>query len=224
MITRFKKYLITESPDELRNDNKIYSFSAKDAKAFFINVNSDHTKVEKLFMSAYGKAHGDIKYWGSNKAYAGRLWVKKKVMAFWIYPNEILFRDIVKKIEEKLNIKIFNNGWKIEIIKTDDVPGQKGGIKRKEFDPNQDNYYYYFGSRHGNWMTKYELIPVEEYAGSEDVPEEEYLMHLKKWQDKEKDKKPGEINVIGFGSDKTAWDRPHNIKYRHTIYQENNNQ
>ena len=46
-------------------------------------------------------------------------------------------------------------------------------------------------------------------------------MHLKKWQDKEKEKKSGEQKVIGFGSDKTAIDRPHNIKYRQTIYQEN---
>ena len=44
---------------------------------------------------------------------------------------------------------------------------------------------------------------------------------MKKWQDKEKEKKPGEIKVTGFGSDKTAIDRPHNIKYRQIIYKEN---
>ena len=41
------------------------------------------------------------------------------------------------------------------------------------------------------------------------------------WQEKDKLKK--EKGVHGFGSDKTAWDRPHNIKYRRAIYQENKN-
>jgi hypothetical protein len=29
--------------------------------------------------------------------------------------------------------------------------------------------------------------------------------------------------VKGFGSDKTGWDKPHNIKYKQAIYQENKN-
>ena len=70
-------------------------------------------------------------------------------------------------------------------------------------------------------MKKREIISIEEYIGSENQSEEDYNMHLKKWQDKEKEKKPGEQKVIGFGSDKTAIDRPHNIKYRQIIYKEN---
>ena len=35
------------------------------------------------------------------------------------------------------------------------------------------------------------------------------------WKEKQK------LNINNFGSSKTAWDKPHNIKYRQAIYQEN---
>ena len=151
------------------------------------------------------------------KSYAGRLWTKAKILSFWVYPNEILFVSIIKAIEKRLDIKIFNNGWKIQVIKNDD--------KIKKRDPNDDDEFnngdFYMGTRYTFNKKNEIIIPVEEYIGSEDQSEEDYNIHLKKWQDKEKEKKSGEQKVIGFGSDKTAIDRPHNIKYRQTIYQEN---
>ena len=88
---------------------KRYSYKDSDARAFFITVNSDHTKVEKLYIGDEDDWHYDLKC-GENeeKMYPGRLWLKGKIMAFWIYPNEVLFIDIIKKLEKKLRKKIFN--------------------------------------------------------------------------------------------------------------------
>ena len=40
------------------------------------------------------------------------------------------------------------------------------------------------------------------------------------WKEKALAKKQGELNMKGWGSDKTAWDSPHNIQWRQAIYQE----
>ncbi len=223
MITKFDKFdLITESPDQLSIRNKkgdykyASSFERRDAKPFFVEVNSDHTEVKKLHTGTYQSYHSDIKfpYFGGDRAYAGRLWKKLKVISFWVYPNEKLFVQIIKALENKLKTKIFNNGWQIEIIRTDQ------GIKRKETPVPGGWNDYYVGSRFSKKENQ-ELIPVEEYAGSENQPEELRMQHLMNWEEKNKIKK--EKGVKGFGSSKTAWDKPHNIKYRQTIYQENNN-
>ena len=133
-------------------------------------------------------------------------------MSFWVYPNEKLFKSIIHSIEEKLGIKMFNNDWKIEVYKSGG-----GEINRQEFDRNKGADDYYSNNYYGNR----EVIPIEEYAGSEDAPEEEKIAHLMNWQEKEKLKK--ERGVKGFGSGKTAWDKPHNIKWRQAIYQEKKN-
>ena len=223
MITEFKKYnLIKESPDKIelvqKNGNiKYIKFDRKDARPFFVIVNDDHTEVDNIFIGKKRDWHSDMNEYIEEKSYAGRLWTKAKILSFWVYPNEILFVSIIKAIEKRLDIKIFNNGWKIQVIKNDD--------KIKKRDPNDDDEFnngdFYMGTRYTFNKKNEIIIPVEEYIGSEDQSEEDYNIHLKKWQDKEKEKKSGEQKVIGFGSDKTAIDRPHNIKYRQTIYQEN---
>ena len=205
---------IKESPDHVYYKGTSYYNSSDKAIPFYFDVNEDHTKVEKIYIGEPGEYHGDIKNNGwDNKVYPGRLWHDGKLMAFWVYPNETLFKSMVRAIEYKLNIKIFNNGWKIEIQEF------YGTIKRRKFDTAFNVDYYYNDGGYSNANIK--IIPIEDFAGSEPVPEEEYFQHLKKWQDKEKDKKKGEIKVVGFGSDKTAIDKPHNIKWRQALHQEN---
>jgi hypothetical protein len=217
MITKFENFLITESPDNLRHNKKSLHYRDGDAIPFFVttNKNKNHTEVKKLYMdeNKFGIMHGDIPgRHPNNRAYPGRIWLKSKVMSFWVYPNEKLFKSIIHKIEEKLGIKMFNNGWQIEVYKSG-----TGEINRREFDKNQGADQYYYNDYNG----KRDVVPIEEYAGSEDAPEEEKIAHLMNWQEKEKLKK--EKGVHGFGSDKTSWDRPHNIKWRQAIYQENKN-
>ena len=219
MITKFEKYLIKESPDGIKYHGTKMEYEDYDASPFFVEVNDDHTEVKRIFIGDNGTSHAEIPYNNGEAYYPGRVWVddRNKMMSFWVYPNEILFKSILKNLEKELNIKIFNNNWKIEVIKTDDE------VEKTYFDPSIvtliDKEDYYFDGFY-NGGKKREIISIEEYIGSENQSEEDYNMHLKKWQDKEKEKKPGEQKVIGFGSDKTALDRPHNIKYRQKIYQE----
>jgi hypothetical protein len=224
MITRFDKFnLIKESPDHVGIRGKMrktLSHSDQDAKAFVCEVNDDHTKCEKVFISEYSGIHSDIKDFNiygtpENKCYPGRLWRRKKVMSFWTYPNAILFKDIIKQLEKKLKTKIFNNNWRIEVLK--DCNDE---ISINEFDPITIDDY--FAERTLNYCSSV-LIPVEEYVESENFSEEEKAMHMLNWKEKQKAKKSGKLNLHGFGSAKTAWDKPHNIKYRRTIYQENKN-
>ena len=191
---------------------KRYSYKDSDARAFFVTVNSDHTKVEKLYIGGEGDCHKDLEYdEDEEKMYPGRLWLKGKIMAFWIYPNEVLFADIIKKLEKELRRKIFNNRWRIEVIE------KKNKIKRKKYKGEDEDYY---GTNHEYGQSHYKIIPLDNYIGSENPPEEAKIQHLMNWKEKALAKKQGELNMKGWGSDKTAWDSPHNIQWRQAIYQE----
>lgn len=209
MITKFNQYkLITEDPDYIYiNDDESYSLSEDDALPFLCSVNKDETKVKQIYLGSYGDYHSSIndELPRNKRAYPGRLWLNGKILSFWVYPNVELFKSIIRSLENELNIKIFNNGWRMEIIR-------KGGeIKRKK---DYEDLYMNTGG-----YEDAEIIPIEEYVGSEDFPEELRIQHMMNWKEKEEAIKKGELKVIG-GSHKTAWDAPHNIKYRQAIYQE----
>ena len=182
---------------------------------FFVTVNSDHTKVEKLYIGGEGDWHKDLEYdEDEEKMYPGRLWLKGKIMAFWIYPNEVLFADIIKKLEKELRRKIFNNRWRIEVIE------KKNKIKRKKYKGEDEDYY---GTNHEYGQSHYKIIPLDNYIGSENPPEEAKIQHLMNWKEKQLAKKQGKLDTKGWGSDKTAWDSPHNLPWRQAIYQEKKN-
>jgi hypothetical protein len=224
MITRFDKFnLIKESPDQLEidaidADDEGESFNCNDADAipFFASVDENHSRILRINIGKYGSWHNAIPFRGKNKAFAGRLWENSKIMSFWVYPNVELFKQIIKKLEKKLGLKIFNNGWRLEVVIDDD----SGDINRVEYDPDiKDEDEDFFFRPDDQMYGDNKIIPIEEYVGSEDQPEELMIQHMLSWQEKEKLKK--EKGVKGFGSAKTAWDKPHNIKYRRAIYQEN---
>lgn len=211
MITSFNKYqLITEDPDHVNDKSNRKTLNAEDDEAipFSCDITSNHKNINNIFFGRSGQYHTNItKNEKGERAYPGRLWLKSKVIAFWVYPDDEMFKMIIKKIEEKKKIQIFNNGWRMEVQK------KRGKIKKKKFRPNDDLYLNDGG--YENAM----LIPIEEYAGSPDVPQEQLMMHLMKWQDREKLK--GSAKTKNWGSDKTSWDAPKNLPYRQTIYQEN---
>ena len=216
MITKFKNYLITENPDKINLGWEYVEYDNDDALPFFCTVNSDHTEVNKMYIGEYGKAHNRIKYDGNfeDKAYPGRLFFDNKVMSFWVYPNEKLFVSIIKKLEQFLDVKLFNDGWRIEIIENNN-----GDIEKMKFDPKKSCNYF-----DGDyWGNKNRLIPIEEYVVSENVPEEQKILHMMNWKEKELAKKRGELDIKGWGSNKTAWDSPNNLPWRQAIYQEKKN-
>ena len=212
MIITFKNYKLNENPDTILYNGKTLYCMDGESIPIYITVNSDHTKVKEMFFGEWGGYHSSVGYEDKDRMYPCRLWTKSKIMTFWIYPNEILFVSMIEKIEEVMHIKIFNNDWKIEVLKgrTDNE------IKRKNI--NKDSQY--FSATFGGGGGRTAFIPVEEYAGSENVPEEEKIQHLMNWKEKELAKKAGKLHFKGWGSDKTAWDSSHNLPWRQAMYQE----
>jgi hypothetical protein len=209
MITNFKYYLITENPDILYTDNEKY-YVNDDSIPFFAGVKDD--KVVSVYVGDRGSNHSDSKVKMSkdeHEAYPGRLWLSGKIMSFWVYPNEKDFRTIINGLEKLLNIKIFKNGWQIEIV-------EKGGEIQKK-DSGADYYYSDYNNSDYN-----DIISLDYYTGSNDVPEEVRLRHLMNWKEKESMYKSGKISRGKFGSSMVAFDQPRNIKYRHALYQEKN--
>jgi hypothetical protein len=217
MITKFKNYLIKESPDTVEIDgDRDLRYYDSDAVVFACKANEDQTELEELEVSGGGEMHEDSGLDSDDEwSYPGRLWLNSKIITFWVYPNDILFKQIIKKLEEKLNIKIFNNNWKIEVIK------REGEVFKREYSEEDIENYYYDERQLDD---ESELIPVEDYAGSEDFSDLQKQMHLMSWKEKQKLKEKGVKLAPGFGSDRTAWDKPRNLKYRQTIYQEKKNQ
>jgi hypothetical protein len=126
---------------------------------------------EKLKLGANSSNHCDIIDRCDNMQYPGRLWKDSKIITFWVFPDKNIFQKMCSSFEKE-HIKILNNGWLI-VINTID-----GEIKIKNSD--DDKYYEV------DWEDELdnEIIPVEDYVGSEDAPEEDYLMHLQKPIDK----------------------------------------
>ena len=69
-----------------------------------------------------------------------------------------------------------------------------------------------------------DLVPIENYIGSLDQPEEQKLWHLMNAEEKRIAKLQGKApDFRGWGSDMTAWDGPNPLWWRQAKYQENNN-
>jgi len=219
MITDFKKFqLIKETPDNVRDKDNYYGYEDSDAIPFSCDVNSYHTEVKKVYVGAKGIMHEDIPYMGKNPQYIGRLWLKSKIISFWVYPIDNLFKNIIEKLEKKLGIKILNNGWRIEVFK------KNGETLKSEYDKKLDIDNYFFNIDYKvDYGAKSSIIPIEDYVGSESPSEEEKLWHLMNAEEKKKATKIGKKPEIFGGSNLTAWDSPKNIIWRQARYQENIN-
>lgn len=83
--------------------------------------------------------------------YSGRIFLKDKIVTFWEFPkNKEHLKEIIKDIEKEEEIKIWNNGYKIEIINDkyeDKFLKNKWGTK----EPKEEKYLQY--------------IPLENYKG-----------------------------------------------------------
>lgn len=218
MIKIFEKFkLITESPDKVTYSGKILHAESNDARAFLFTINPNNT-VKDTYISDVGIYHSEwidnINVQQEQRAYPGRLWENHKLISFWVYPNEKLFIDIIENIQKELGIIIFNNGWKIEILKM-----KNGNIVKSDIDVEDK----YFGDIDDDDDMILEIIPIEEYVGSMQFSEEEKQWHMMNAEEKQKAKKLGLApNIKGWGSYKTGWDSNNPITLRYKKFQENN--
>jgi hypothetical protein len=181
---------LNENPDEialprLNSDgsdsgfvNKI-RWSGQDSRAFgyigkemFITTDSDtHGDLAQTI----GQFHPELRKHLSTLdrpdfKYAGRLFLRSKIITFWEFPTAARFKKVLSDIENASTsprVKLWNNGWRIEVV-------DKGG---KIYRPKKGNWR---GKKMGNWRVDasdifgksmpnatVKFIPVEEYVGSE---------------------------------------------------------
>ena len=194
---------MNESPDYIDKYKNFYQNS--DALPIIAWLNEDGVYVG---IGEYGCSHSSVKK-PSNLGfkysieYSGRLFTYNKVMSFWKYPDKETFIEIINKLEKKLKKKLWNNDWKIEILLVDNkIPIDLPYNGMSEYDKD---------------TSKYEIIPIEDYLKSEDMPDELRKIHLMSWAEKDSLRKAGKDPLKYYKS--LGKEKP--LAYKQAIYQEN---
>ena len=166
-----------------------FPFLYKNNKVFLGDVRTRHSDLALKYdidMKEY-----DSRFYDDKKDYiAGRLYMDIKIISFWSYPTILEFNDIIDLIENKLNIKIWNNGWKIEIYKG----------------TNKEDFSGVFPDNFDDYLKIFSQIPIENYVGSKNQPDEIYQQHILSPMKKKKTKSfkqhqikyklPGEPEIV----------------------------
>ena len=147
---------IYESPEEISLPNLTYNWKGeainhnekkspwledRDAYPFFI---IDGNLVIGKRSDVHGMPAAEER---SSGYYPGRIWLKRKLMSFWEYPDRDTFLEIMRKLEDHFSINILaDSKWMVEIIES-----------------NSENNPWRSVS---NDIIKTQLIPCREYARS----------------------------------------------------------
>jgi hypothetical protein len=122
----------------------------------------------------------------------GRIWLDKKIISFWKYPTKDEFKEIIKKLEENFKTKIWNSGFKVELIDIIDYDPNE----EYEYDPLGASFSVVYDSEGMGVHSEFIFIPIEEYEGE--------MFKIKGINTKQHIKSP--LNkqmkfIKGFGSD-----------------------
>ena len=190
-----------ESPYRITVNGKYYKVTGENTYPFEVVINKSNGKIIDVIISNVPSMyHGDDEYtdgfmcgdpgdkvnWNDTlphydvpwkKAYPGRLFLIPKVITFWSYPSSEELKQIIEIIEKKKDIKIYDNGWKIEVYKQ--------GIENSGKKRYKNNYNRTFNSK---------IIPIERFISSKKPSEKERLQHTKSPLQKKN------IVTKGFGS------------------------
>lgn len=187
-IIAVKESLIKESPDNIWHPKKgefeVKSGNSK-SYSFEVIVDNDTREIKDVLVAKEPNLyHGEDsitggRSWGyANQTYAdnddkktypfdwvkvypGRLFMKPKVITFWVYPSVEELKTIIRIIEKKLKRQLVGKGWSIEVY-----PEGMENAGQQEYSNNYDR------------DQKSEMIPIEKFVGSRNSPEKEYLQHL----------------------------------------------
>jgi len=205
----------------MKTNNSFYPVLFENPNAVYydkVGTVVDWTQVRSLAFSYYGgmmyigsgrSTHLDLykQYNGTDELaksregrgkYAGRVYTSLKIISFWEFPeNKKVLQQILNDIEEETSIH-FDNSWRVEV-------------------PLNYNNTASWGTWHPSKNSQ-EFVPIDKYDGGFSRSEEEMKQkHIMSPIEKEAIKKKHPV-LAGFGSDKTAWDSPNNIKVRQTKY------
>jgi hypothetical protein len=166
-----KENMLKENPDSINAGDMYAYYRTPGAHAFgFYNG--------KVYIGDEGRTHYQIKvdllYRGekftpdewkkfpndrSKYKHSGRLWMREKLISFWNYPVENQIKNIISKLEKAVGTKMWNNGWRIEII-------DKGGKIYRPTKKQQGERGWGVGKELGK-DKDVRLIPLEDYQGSQ---------------------------------------------------------
>jgi len=175
-ITMYQEKM-NESPDHIDKYNLTYKNDY--AIPFIGHLQGDDVIVA---IGEGGETHDSISIKGFKwvddncRNYSGRLWLNKKIISFWNYPNREVFVKIIDELEEKLKLKIWNKKWTIETVFFD---------KNTPIDRQVPDW------RMVNGTSDVQIISIENYMKSEDVPDEERQLHLMSSAEKDMLRKAG---------------------------------
>jgi len=152
-------------------------------KNIIVGKNDNHPNIYFSYGNQTTDKGGDIGLVYYN--YAGRFWVKEKIISFWEYPEtKQKLDEIIKNINDTTVFFVehvhIDESWNIEIYHEDkdldlDKETEKWG--RYTFDDGYAKYESYF---------KTEIIKIKDYKKSENPDKEEYRLHLLKGDAKRK--------------------------------------
>lgn len=179
-VNKINEHVLNEHPDTIKVGGKRIIYIEEDTVAFgYYNGKLLTGRIHGLFTAP--DVNGELKRIGGNARdemeYTGRLFLDSKVISFWKYPTPLKLKSIIKDLENKLKIKIYNNDWKIEVI-----PSRDGIVKTSLYNASPE------------WNNTI-LIPVEKFESSYNP---EPVQHTLSPLDSRKKK----IYNPGFGSEK----------------------
>lgn len=121
--------ILNESPDNITvNGNRIYytdvgniPFAEYSGKVYLGRGGDGHAGLARDIEEELDMPRWSIDSYGGagagNLTHHGRLFSfkKHKIISFWSMPSKSVIKKIIKGVESKSSIKIFNNGWRIEV-------------------------------------------------------------------------------------------------------------
>jgi len=157
--------MINESPDTIIYNKNQIDWNDEISVPFSYHDN-------KLYIGRYNSTHANI-MGRSNTECNGRLFLKSKIITFWVFPKKNELKRILLDIQQKYNYDIinslntrsplrkikFDNTWKIEIV-VDKKTNLRYDPKLKEKDWSNDN-------------KKLKYIPINQYYNSDSHSETE---------------------------------------------------
>lgn len=209
MITKFKLF---ENPDSIydpaASDNPIAEWCDMDSYIFGypkvpMHLHNNLLDMDRLWLESDCTHENaglvtDIEYFDGTSLrkrdyttredfkFAGRVWLKTKLLSFWYYPEKgemkPFLKDLKYEFKERygVNLNFYDGEWRVEIV--------EGEIYRS----SRDSW--------SNFINKTKIIPLTEYDGSEErTPEELKQQHIlspmlvnkpKSWKSK---KLPGQL-------------------------------
>ncbi len=133
---KIKLKSLLEDPNVVLADNAPGELKWKDSQArtfgyigpYFVMPDQPGVRHEELqFELDDDQIDINYDYQRDDISFAGRVWLKAKIITFWDYPKNFEeLKKIAKDIKEAIGVNILTSDWQIEIKEKEHLPGTEG--------------------------------------------------------------------------------------------------